>query len=252
VAHDFLGTFNRSQFERFIAFARSQLPYVVARRNHLSAELARVGQIVFQFDAGGIPLGYAGDPPDSYMGKLLAAYEVLGGDPFKDLRIRVRTQPIFIVRGDETTDAQVTSGGEPLGGGGLLDSPTAGLMQIGRGWLADTMQARFNRLERKIRRSMDYADQLNTELIDLEKIKQVAEVAGSLEYVAEQIGQFIGDRGYRAIYDDKGKDALGQKVYARFSDYDAEKPDNPDIEVDREVTGDQRQSAGHVGPGEIA
>jgi len=252
MAHDFLGTFNRSQFERFIAFARSQLPLIVARRNHLNAELARVGQVVFQYN-NGIPLGYAGDPPNSYMGKLLAAYEVLGGDPFKDLRVRMKTQPVFIIRGDETTDAQVTSGGEPLGGKGLLDGPTAVLMTIAKGWLSETLHGRFNRLERKIRRAMDYTDQLTTELEDLERLQQAAEIEGSLEFVAAQVEQLMGDRGYRAIYDDKGEDPFGQKVYAPLASYDAKQPDNPDVEQTREIegTGGQKQSGGYTAPGTV-
>ena len=252
LSHDFLGTFNKSQFDRFLAFARSQLPLVEARKNHLNAELARVGQVVFQYDHG-VPLGYAGDPPNSYLGKLLAAYEVLGGDSFKDLRVRVRAQPVHIIRGDEITDAQVTSSGEPLGGKGLLDGPSATLMQLGRGWLEATLRDRFNRLERKIRRAMDYTDQLNAEIEDLERIQQVAEVRGSLEYAAAQIQLLLGDRTYRAIYDDQGKDPYGQKVYAQYSSYDAEQSDNPDTEVEREVTGGgQRQNSGYVGPGETA
>ena len=109
MSHDFLGTFNKSQFDRFLAFARSQLPLIDARLLHLNAELARVGIVIFRYD-NGVPLGYAADPPQSYLGKMLAAYEVLGGNPFRDLRVRLRTDPVFIRRGDTLTDAQTTAG----------------------------------------------------------------------------------------------------------------------------------------------
>ena len=252
MSFDFLGTFNRSQFERFIAFARSQLPLVEARLLHLNAELARVWLVVFRYDDGS-PLGYGADPPQSYLGKMLAAYEVLGGNPFRDLRVRLRTDPVFIRRGDILTDAQTTSGGEPMGGKGLMDGPTAGMMQIAKGWLEETTKSRFNRLERKIRRAMDYTDQLQDEITDLNRIRQSAQIRGSLEYIAAQIQLLMTDRTYRAIYDDQGKDPGGLKVYAQLSAYDVEKSDLPDIGDTREITGGgQRQADGYFGSGETA
>lgn len=48
MSHDFLGTFNKSQLDRFLAFARTQLPLVDARIQHLEAEMNRLGVAAFR------------------------------------------------------------------------------------------------------------------------------------------------------------------------------------------------------------
>ncbi len=153
MAFDWLGTFNRSQLDRFLAFARTQLPLVDARIQHLEAEQNRLGVVSFRYYQG-IPKEFIADPAESYIGKLLAAYEVLGGNPFHDLRARLRTDPVFAIRGSETTPTQFMSNGEVIGARGLADAVSAELMRQGKTWLADILSYRFNGLERKIRRMM--------------------------------------------------------------------------------------------------
>jgi hypothetical protein len=251
MAYDYLGTFNRSQWEKFLAFARSQLPYVTARIRFLSLEISRIGTVSFKYDEG-VPQGYAATPTDSYLGKLLAAYEVMGGDPFQNLRVRQKTQPVYILQGDESTPPQFTSSGEVVGGKGLLDGPTAELMRAAREWVDETLQARFNRLERKIRRAMDYSDQLQQEALSLQVIQQAAQIEGSLEFIAAQIDEYLMDHNYRAIYDDSGSDPFGLKVYAPFSSYDGAPPKDPNADVHRERVTAQREDSGYRGPGENA
>jgi len=240
VSHDFLGTFNKSQFERFLAFARSQLPLAADRIQHLQAEVSRIGTITFRYSKG-VPQGFASDPPESYLGKLLSAYEVLGGNPFIDLRVRLRTDPVFLVRGTETDGPQYMSNGEVIGAKGLSDSPTAELMRSAQIWIDDVMQARFASLERKIRRAVDYSDQLQLEIANLKTIQLAAASAGSLEYIAAQINQFLTDQNYRAVFDDGGGDKFGFNVYAPFSSYDV---------LNGSSSSAQRQNSGFVGPGE--
>ena len=248
MAFDFLGTFNKSQFERFLAFARTQVPLIEARQLHLENEIARIGVVVFRIEQG-IPQGYAGDPETSYLGKLLRAYEALGGNPLLDLRLRLRSDPVYLIRGDVLTEPQYTSGGEPIGGKGLEDGPTAVLMQRGKRWLDDTVQARFNRLERRIRRAMDYSDQLQEELAELTTLQAAAEIRGSLEFIAAQIQQYITDVNYDAIYDDQGEDEHGLLPYAPRASYDVpEASTNED--VNREAERIQKQGdRGIVMPG---
>jgi len=247
VSFDYLGTFNRSQFERYIAFARSQVTLVDARIQHLEAEIARVGSIVFRYNKG-VPIGYSADPAESYLGKLLGAYEVLGGDPFVDLRVRLWNDPVYLVRGTETNPAQYMSNGEVIGQSGLSDAPTAELMRQSRTWLDATLHGRFGALERKIRRAVDYSDQLRLEIANLEVIKLTATATGSLEYIATQINQYFSDKNYRAIFEDNGSDKFGFTVYAPFSSYDVGPSTTPGI--NRVATSPQRQNDGFVGPGE--
>lgn len=248
MAHDYLGTFNASQLNRFLAFARSQVPLIDARINHLSAEANRIGAVTFVYNQG-VPTTFTVDPANSYLGKLVAAYEVLGGNPFQDLRVRVRTDPVFAVRGTEATPVQYMSNGEVIGGKGLADAASAELMRRSRTWLNDTMKGRFDRLERKIRRAMDYSDELNNEINDLTTIKQAATVDGAFEQLASQMLQLISDPNYRAIFDDGGKDPFGLTSYAPFSSYDVVTPKDANVQA-RAMDTAQRQNTGFVGPSE--
>lgn len=252
MAFTFKGTFNRSQFERFITFARSQLPLVASRQNHLDAEIQRIGTVVFKLERG-VAQGYEARPSTSYLAKLLAAYEVLGGNPLIDLRLRLSANPVYFVQGDESTGAQYTSGGEPIGGKGLIDGPTAVLMDSARSWLDDTLQDRFLRLERKIRRALDYADQLRVEKQNLDVLQMAASVEGSLEFIAAQIEEYMSDSNYRPCYDDQSqgkRDPEGKLVYANHANYDIDEPLFPDAGGTRIATTPQKQGDGVYEPGE--
>jgi hypothetical protein len=250
---EFKGTFNQSQFERFLAFARAQLPLVNARVNHIDAEIARIGIVFFKLDRG-VAQGYSARPSGSYLAKLLAAYEVLGGNPLIDLRLRLKTNPVHFVRGDESTGgSQYTSGGEPIGGKGLIDGPTSLLMDQARGWLDDTLHYRFARLERKIRRALDYADQLQEEKQNLVVLQLAASTEGSLEYIAARIQEHLSDPNYRPCYNDQfqGKrDPEGKLVYAKYAAYDIDEPLFPNMGGTRTATSPQKQGSGVYEPGE--
>jgi hypothetical protein len=250
MSFDFLGTFNSTQFERFIDFARSQLPLIEARIKHLDLDIVRIGGLSFTFDSNNVPTAVTASPSDSYLGKLLAAYEVLGGNPFFDLRTRNKTQALFVLAGSESNPATTMSNGEPLPTRGLRDAFSAELMRSLRKPLYDTLDRRFERLERKIRRALDYADQLQDEINDLRVLQSAGTLEGSLEYVANQIEQLFGNTNYRAIYADAGGDPLGINTYAPFSQYDVAPNKDPAAGgPQREVFRPQRQGTGFVGPG---
>jgi hypothetical protein len=142
------GTFNQSQFDRLVAFVQLQKTTIADRLRHLYAELDRLGTLSFGYDADGVPLGYATvKPPDSYIAKLVSAYEVLGGDAEFDLKVRSMNQPVFLIRADEATSAQRLSNGEILRQPGLADAYTAELTRQLQSWLSETMQYRRNALE---------------------------------------------------------------------------------------------------------
>jgi hypothetical protein len=200
--------------------------------------------VVFRYSQG-VPKGFAADPSDSYLGKLLGAYEVLGGNPFIDLRVRLKSDPVFLLRGTETTTPQLMSNGEVVGAKGLSDAPTAELMHDARAWVDDTLTYRFDALERKIRRAMDYSDELQAEVVRLTTIQMAASTVGSLDYIEAQINQYLADNNYRAVYDDAGGDKFGFNVYAPFSSYDVATGQGDG----RVVESHQRQNTGFVGPG---
>lgn len=251
MAYEFLGTYTKSQIDRYLAFARTQLPAIDARIQHLEAEMTRVGTVVFRYD-NGKPLGFAGDPADSYLGKLLAAYEVLGGNPPRDLRVRLKNDPVFKLQGTEYNQPYAMSNGEVIPHRGKADAQSGALFRQAREWLDDTLHHRFGHLERKIRRAMDYRDQLDDELSNLQIIQSAANVEDSLEYVAAKIQGLISDPYYRVLFDDGGQDPDGLTAHAPFSNYDVPQggPIDDNEDADREVEVPQRQDGGLALPGQ--
>lgn len=222
MAFDFLGTFNRSMFERLLAFSKEQLAYIDGRILHLAAEQQRVGFLRFSFDSKGQPTGYTTGSPgvSTYIGKLMSAYEVLGGDPFFDLQVRGMNEPVHFLRGTHSATAKFLSNGEPIPQSGRADARSGNAVRAVKSWTADILERR-GQIERKVRRMMDYSDQLGEEMEELLQVRLGVEVEGSLLYLANEINGLLSDPTFRAIADDKGQDPYGKFVLAPFSSYDS-------------------------------
>jgi hypothetical protein len=211
-----LGTFNASQFKRLQTFAQAQLADIPGRLAHLAAEQARVGNVLFQFNQS-VVVSYAVSDPDSYIGRLFAVYEILGGDAFYDLPLRQsQTQALFLMKGDESHSAQLISNGKVVGTQGLMDADSAIPVQQIRAWMNDSIQYKREAIERKIRRALDYADQLAAEAQLLNTIQGDATTTGSLANLIAAINALITSQNYRAIADDKGQDPTGNYAYAPY------------------------------------
>jgi hypothetical protein len=232
---DFLGTFNKSQFDRLATYTRGQLVYVDLRIKHLSIEQQRIGFLLFAYDTAGQPTSLATGSPGftTYIGKLVAAYEVLGGDPFYDLQVRSISQPVSYLKGTETYSAKIMSNGEPVPERGLSDGTSGNAVRSMKSWTRGNLD-RLERIERKIRRAIDYSDQLQTEINELNSIKKAVDSDGSLENLIALVNQLFTDPSYRAIADDKGKDPFGKYTHAPMSSYDQggtrQTPEGPTIE----------------------
>jgi hypothetical protein len=173
--------------------------------------------VVFTFDKATVT-GYEPSPSDSYMGKLFRAYEVLGGNPYYDLKLRQKaTQALYLMRADETRAPQVRSDGTVVSTEGLADAPSAVLGQQIRDWMYDSLQYKREYLERKIRKALDYSDQLNDEITLLKTIQGDTTVSGSAQNMISSVQQLITDRNYRAIADDGGKDPEGTLTHAPYA-----------------------------------
>ncbi len=212
---------------------------------HLVAEQQRIGQLLFTYDAGGNPTGYNASPKTSYIGKLIMAYEILGGDPFFDLQIRSMSQAVFVVAGTETTPAQQLSSGDILAQPGLMDGISALLVQQMQSWSEDVIQYKRENLERKIRRAVDYSDQLGAEIKVLSAILNDASTSGSLANLTQQVQTLLADTTYRPIYNDVNNDVHGKLTHAPFSAYDP----GPNRTIDPNYV---RADGGPVIPGQQA
>lgn len=230
MAFDWRGTFNKSQFDRFAAFARAQIDTIGLRLRHLVFEQNRLGSLVFEFDAGGLPLRFtASDSKTTYIGKLVAAYEVLGGQVTYDLQVRSVGQAVYLLAGSENMAPQLMSNGEVMAPKGLADAKSAELIRQAREWIESPLHYRREYLEHKVRRAIDYSDQLQYEIELLKKASTNVETAGSLEFLFTTIGDLFTDAQYRPIYDDKGKDPDGKLTYSPFTPYSTADADPANI-----------------------
>lgn len=202
MAFEIGGTFTASQFARFRDYVREQVPLIEDRIVHLKAERDRIGDLSFAYGSDGLPTALTNDPPTTYVGKLFGAYEALGGDAEFDLQVRQTSQPVFKIAGDETKPSQLMSNGEVLSAPGLGDAESSIIMQKMRGWVSQDLQRRRESLERKIRRAIDYAEQLNAEISYLELLRASADTEDSLEFLINNIGTLTADKRYMAITDD--------------------------------------------------
>jgi hypothetical protein len=217
----FLGTLNRSQLTRLASYARDQLVYVEDRIKHLTVEQQRVGFLKFAFDSAGRPTSYltGEEGTTTYIGKLMSAYEVLGGDAFFDLQVRSKSDPVYYLKGNEVASSKIMSNGEPIPQAGLADAVSGNAVRNIKSWTEGNI-ARLEKLEFKVRRAVDYSDQLQEEIDLLNKVKLSVEFEGSLDSLIESVETLLSDPSYRAVSDDNGSDPFGKLNYAPMSSYD--------------------------------
>lgn len=240
MAYDFQGgLFSWDQWQRFIAYARSQLPLIEGRIQHLEQEQQRIGTFVMQFQ-NGTPTGYAASP-ESYIGKLVSAYKAVGGDLEYDLQLRAISDPVYVLPGDVATAAQSMSDGSVMGTKGTGASESLQLLTAARGWVDDTIRENREGLERKIRRAVDYSDQLADEIAYLRKVRAAATVEGSLEAVNTEVLELFNDPSFRPLYKDP-PDPYGLFVRAPLGGQNPG-PDSP------EADGFFKSDKGLVSPG---
>lgn len=232
MAFEFLGTFTASQFTRFSTWIQAQTAQIPARILHLQAEQARIGSLAFAYDSGGVPTFIQPSDATTYIGRLFQVYEALGGDAEFDLQVRTMSQPVFKTTGTENRISQLMSNGEVQSAPGLSDAPSAELFRQARDWAYDVQLYRRDLLERKIRRAMDYVDQLQTEITQLQQIEADASQAGSIGFILSGVQGLVGNRYYIAATNDSGKpDPHGKAAYAPVLAY-MPNPDGSTTQVD--------------------
>ena len=220
MAFDFGGTFNNHQVSRLVAFSQNQFVDAAGRVIHLSAEIARIGNIIFQYDAGGNPVSYTAGPNNSYIGKLVMVYEILGGDPLFDLQVRSQAQAVYLVgASSKTAPAQQMSSGDIVGQPGLSDALSSALVQQMKSWTEEVIQYKRENIERKVRRAIDYVDQLTAEKNLILAATSGATTSGSVANLTTQIATLLADPTYRAIYNDTTNDYHGKFAHAPFGPF---------------------------------
>ncbi len=171
MSFSFFGTFTSGQWEAFKAFARVQKVDVQLRINWLQKQLSMNGIFETVYD-GPMPVSFSASA-GSYAWKLIAAYRVLGGVPEREMLLRTSDQPVFKTKGISVSDqvGNATSGFSDTFSNGRRERGTQrfdrdlGLMvEKLKGWQLAAIKAKRERLEFKIKRALDYSDQLQNEI----------------------------------------------------------------------------------------
>ena len=162
MSFNFFGTLTDAQWWDFKDFAAVQRPELEARKRWVDAQLTRVGSISCTYNENNVPVSYEASPK-SYVGKLLLAYRMLGGVPENDMLLRKREQVVFLKRGIDQNDTPNYTNGRVFRGSQRFDRTLGLKMESMKQWQLEAIKAKRESLEFKIKRALDYADQLEQE-----------------------------------------------------------------------------------------
>lgn len=176
-----------AQWEEFKNFVKIQKVDLIQRKAWLQRELVRVGVFVTDYD-GPTPVAF-GAVAGSYADKLLRAYKILGGVPERDMLLRTSDIPVFAPRAvGLTTDAtgevtggfaEVHSNGRRNRGSQIFDRDLGLLVEKLKKWQLEAIKLKREKLEYKIKRALDYSDQLQREIAVIDRL--TAEGLGSVD-----------------------------------------------------------------------
>jgi hypothetical protein len=109
-----------------------------------------------------------------YAGKLFTAYKALGGNPETEMLLRTSDKPVFLTRGTNispSAGSDPTSGysemftnGRRIRGGQRFDRDLGVQVDRLKSWQLEAIKRKRERLEIKIKRALDYSDQLQREI----------------------------------------------------------------------------------------
>lgn len=180
MAFNFFGTFTRAQWESFKVFTKIQKLELHSRKKWIEKELLRVGVFITEYGDDNYPKSFSVTPATSYGAKLLSAYRILGGYPEREMLLRTRDIPVFLTKGE-----QISVREDGLVSGGYSDTYTnsrrwRGSQRYDRDlglrierlkiWQLDAIKAKREKLEFKIKRALDYSDQLQQEVVLIDRL----------------------------------------------------------------------------------
>jgi len=199
MAFNFFGTFTMGQWDVFRAFTAAQKVDIEARIKWLNREWFKVGKFKTDHDDDGNPTSYSVTPAGSYAAKLIEAYTILGGVLERDFLLRTLNKPVFLKRRASTSAAggvdtvgysKEFSNGRMLRGSQRFDRDVGLHIENLKRWQLEAIKTKRERLEFKIKRALDYSDQIGTEIVLL---KSLLEESGGLEDRMSDIDVFITD-----------------------------------------------------------
>lgn len=225
MAFSFFGVFTTGQWESFKAFSRTQILELRLRRQWLQKQLLMNGIFETEYD-GPRPVSFLVNP-GSYAAKLMEAYRVLGGNPETDMLLRTRDQPVYKVSGTEikkNADTTVSGGysdvysnGRRERGNQRFDRDLGLRVEALKEWQLDAIKLKREKLEFKIKRALDYSDQLQQEISLLDKLLGDDTVQGSANSQILDVEIQMAQPGAMTVVDDVD-DVFGLSI-GRPGDY---------------------------------
>ena len=176
MAFSFYGTFTLAQWEELRQFALIQASDIGARIGYLNRELLTVGLFNTQYNsATSLPISFVATPLTSHGAKLLRAYRALGGFPEQDFLLRTSDQPVYLMPGppmdvDDPSGANSQgfsdkfSNGRQNRGDQRFDRDLGYPMEQFKKWQLEAIKRKREHVEFKIKRALDYSDQLQIEI----------------------------------------------------------------------------------------
>ncbi len=233
MAFNFYGTFTTGQWEELRQFAIIQAGDIGPRIVWLQRELTTVGVFVTQYDdTTNAPVSFTVAPSTSHGAKLLLAYRCLGGFPERDMLLRTSDDPVHL-----TTAAPLNSddpSGSPTGGFSDLfsngkryrgnqrfDRDLGYPMEQFKKWQLEAIKQKREHLEFKIKRALDYSDQLQIELAFLQAMVATTTTTDVLGQIANLVSLFHRPGAMNVI--DNLNDLFGFGI-GRPGDTSAENP----------------------------
>lgn len=177
MAFNFFGSFSLGQFQAFKVFSKIQRLELENRRQFLEKQRFQIGVFTTEYD-GPTPVAFSANS-GSYGAKLIEAYRILGGNPERDMLLRTMDMPVFLTRGtnfsvDKNSTVQggfsdVYSNGRRYRGDQRFDRDLGLLVDKTKKWQMGPIKAKRELLEYKIKRALDYSDQLKAEIDTIDK-----------------------------------------------------------------------------------
>ena len=169
--------FTTGQFNEFIDFSKIQEQDVRDRITWLKRQLDLNGSFSTVYDDDDTnPVSFSCGPPYSYGAKLLQAYKILGGSPEKDMLLRTSDKPVYLTRGVNIDDnptsgySETFSNGRRFRGNQRFDRDIGLKVQKLKSWQLEIIKRKREHLEFKIKRCLDYSDQLQIEVNTLSRM----------------------------------------------------------------------------------
>jgi hypothetical protein len=168
----------------------------------LQKEISKNGTFVTEYGDDFIPISFTVTPHNSYAAKLMEAYKILGGVPERDMLLRTLDKPVFLTSGPgiSKSNGSVTGGysdtfsnGRRFRGGQRFDRDLGLTIDKLKRWQLEAVKHKREHLEYKIKRALDYSDQLQIELNLIETL--LGDGVGSVDDQIQQIEIAINTPG---------------------------------------------------------